>query len=58
MAIEIDESQVRYIENGEPHDEEVYNRALKDAISQANPILNRLNRQTSDDAIVYAIALG
>ena len=32
----IDESKIRYIENGEPHDQTVYNRPVRDLVTEVN----------------------
>ena len=58
---EINMTNIRYVENGEPHEETTYNRPLQDLAQETETILVDLREQlaiASTNAIVYAIALG
>ena len=61
MAIEITEANIRYVENGEAHEETTYNRPIQDVVSESNQAFADIEQALADantNAIVYAIALG
>lgn len=65
MASQIPENEIRWIQNGEPHDSEVYNRPSRDLRVEVNTRIDEINQDilntsqgVDDAAIVYAIALG
>lgn len=65
MASQIPENDIRWIQNGEPHESEVYNRPSRDLRTEVNTRINDLNQDivnasanSVDESIVYAIALG
>lgn len=54
----IDESNIRYIENGEPHDKEVYNRPTRDLLAETDDKLVENRGFAVSQSITYSIALG
>lgn len=58
---ELDMTNIRYISNGEPHDETTYNRPVQDLADETELALDDLRTQVNQaqvDSIVNAIALG
>lgn len=52
------EEDIRWIQNGEPHDSEVYNRPTRDLKDKVNEKLTNASQEAIDNSIVYSIALG
>jgi hypothetical protein len=58
---ELNMANIRYVENGEPHDETTYNRPVQDLADETEVVLVDLRAQVTQaqtDAIVFSIALG
>lgn len=58
MSVEIQENEIRWIQTGEPHASEVYNRPSRDLREKVNEKLIEVSENAVDGSIVYAIALG
>lgn len=52
------EEDIRWIQNGEPHNSEVYNRPTRDLKDKVNEKLTNASQEAIDNSIVYSIALG
>lgn len=52
------EEDIRWIEKGEPHDQEVYNRPVRDLKNSVNEKISESSASSLDNSIVYSIALG
>jgi hypothetical protein len=52
------DEDVRWIQKGEPHDGEVYNRPTRDLKDKVNEKLTIASQEAIDNSIVYSIALG
>lgn len=61
MATTIDPLDIRWVQDGEPHKAEVYNRPIEDVIAEANLALTEIDQKVTaagSGGIVFAIALG
>jgi hypothetical protein len=52
------DEDIRWIQKGEPHDGEVYNRPTRDLKTEVNTKLSEASQEAIDNSIVYSIALG